>query len=382
MDNDGGISVEVNLLDLKKQYKLLEQDINQAIKQVLESTHFIMGENVRQLEQRIAEYTGVKHAIAVANGTDALMICLKALDIKSGDEVITTPYTFFASAETASILGATPIFVDIDPETLEMDATKLERAITKRTKAIIPVHIFGQMCDMNPIMEIADRYGLPVIEDACQAIGAEYNGRKAGSIGLMGTYSFFPSKNLGCYGDGGMITTNSDEMAEKIRMLRAHGARVKYHHEIIGYNSRLDELQAAILNVKLPYLDKWLEQRMEHGYYYTENLKGLPIVPQAENKNCKSTYHQYCIQVKEVEHRDKLIEYLNKNGISTAIYYPIPAHLLEAYKDHPQKEGSCPVAEEVCKRTLALPIYPELSRQEQDYIITKIKNFFIDNKVN
>lgn len=372
------MKVKVDLLDLKKQYHMLQGEIDRAIKSVLENTHFIMGANVKQLEQSIAEYTGVKHAIAVANGTDALMICLKALNIGPGDEVITTPYTFFASAETTSALGATPIFVDIDSETLEMDATKLEAAITEKTKAIIPVHIFGQMCDMDPIMEIANKYNIPVIEDACQAIGGEYKGKRAGSIGLMGTYSFFPSKNLGCYGDGGMITTNSDEMAEKVRMLRAHGARVKYHHEIIGYNSRLDEIQAAILNVKLPYLDHWLEQRMEHGHYYTENLKGLPVVPQVESEACKHIYHQYCIQVEQAELRDKLISFLNENGISTAIYYPIPVHLLEAYEQQPQKEGSCPVTEMVCKRTLALPMYPELPKEEQDYVISKIREFFKD----
>ena len=368
--------MKVNLLDLKKQYHMIQDDVDSAIKDVLENTHFIMGKNVKEFEEKAAAYTGVKHAIAVANGTDALMIALRALDIGPGDEVITTPYTFFASAETTSALGATPIFVDIDEHTLELDPTKLEAAITPKTKAIIPVHIFGQMCHIDQIMEIANKHNIPVIEDACQAIGSEYKGKRAGSVGLMGTYSFFPSKNLGCYGDGGMIVTNSDEMAEKVRMLRAHGAKVKYHHELIGYNSRLDEIQAAILNVKLPHLDNWSEQRREHGRYYTEQLKELPLTPQYEDPEGRHVYHQYCIQVAEDDLRDKLIKHLNDNGISTAIYYPIPVHMLEAYKEHAQKEGSCPVAEKVCKRTLALPMYPELTKEEQDYVIEQIKAFY------
>lgn len=368
--------MKVDLLDLKEQYTILEKEIDAAIKEVLLNTQFIMGPNVRKLEEDIGQYTGVKHAIGVANGTDALVICLRALNIGVGDEVITTPYTFFASAETTSVLGATPVFADIDPHTLCIDVEKVEEKITSRTKAIIPVHIFGQMCDMDKLMALSAKYNIPIIEDACQAIGAEYNGKKAGAIGLMGTYSFFPSKNLGCFGDGGMITTNDDSLAEKIKMLRVHGCKVRYHNEIAGYNSRLDEIQAAILNVKFKYLDSWSKQRAMHADYYTEKLKQYPLIFQEQDSRCKHVYHQYCVQVKDAVLRDKLVQFLKEQGISTAIYYPIPVHLLDVYKDHSQKEGSCPITEEICKRNFALPMYPELSREKQDYVIEKIGQFF------
>lgn len=368
--------MKVKLLDLEKQYRSIEKEIDTAVKDVLENGSFIMGPNVKQLEKDIANYTGVKHAIAVANGTDALMICLRALGVGPGDEVITTPYTFFASAETTSVLGATPVFVDIDETTLNINPKELENKITNKTKAIIPVHIFGQMCDMDEILSIAKKYDIPVIEDACQAIGAEYKGKKAGSIGTFGTYSFFPSKNLGCYGDGGMITTNDDQLAEEVRMLRAHGCKIKYRHEKIGHNSRLDEIQAAILNVKLKYLDSWTDLRRKNGNYYNEQLKELPVKPQGIDQNCKHVYHQYCIEVADSDTRDRLNKFLNDNNISTAIYYPIPVHLMDVYLDMGYGDQKYPVAEGVCSRTLALPMYPELQKEEQDYIISKIREFF------
>lgn len=365
--------MKVDLLDLKVQYKNIEKEIDKAIKEVLEGTHFIMGPNVKELEKEIAEFTGVKHAIAVANGTDALMLSLKALGIKEGDEVITTPYTFFASAETTSVLGAVPIFVDIEKDTLCIDPEKIEEKITDKTKAIIPVHIFGQMCNMDKIMEIANKYNIPVIEDACQAIGSEYRGRKAGSIGKLGTYSFFPTKNLGGYGDGGMIVTNDDELAEKIKMLRVHGSRKKYHHEMIGYNSRLDEMQAAILRVKFRYLNEWNNLRYKNAKVYSELLKDLNITLPYEREDCKHIYHQYCIRV---DKRDELAKYLSENGVSTAIYYPISVHLLEVYKELGGKEGDYPVTEEACRKAIALPMFPELTREQQEYVVEKVKEFY------
>lgn len=364
--------MKVDLLDLKVQYGNIQKEIDKAIKDVLESTHFIMGPNVKELEKEIAEFTGVKHAIAVANGTDALMLSLKALGVGPGDEVITTPFTFFASAETTSVLGATPVFVDIDKNTLCIDPEKIEEKITEKTKAIIPVHIFGQMCQMDKIMEIANKYNIPVIEDACQAIGSEYKGKKAGSIGKAGTYSFFPTKNLGCYGDGGMIVTNDDELAENIRLLRVHGSRKKYHHEVIGYNSRLDEIQAAILRVKLKHLKEWNKLRYEKAHIYSELLKDTDIVLPYEDKDCTHIYHQYVIRTKN---RDEFVEFLKENGVSTAIYYPVPVQMLEVYKYLGYKEGNLPVAEETCKLTFALPMYPEIAKDQQEYVVNCMKKF-------
>ncbi|WP_125152727.1 DegT/DnrJ/EryC1/StrS family aminotransferase [Clostridium rectalis] len=364
--------MKVNLLDLKVQYNNIQQEIEKAIKEVLESTHFIMGPNVKELEKEVAEFTGVKHAIAVANGTDALMLSLRALGVGPGDEVITTPFTFFASAETTSVLGAKPVFADIDKNTLCIDAESIEKKITKNTKAIIPVHIFGQMCDMDKIMEIANKYNIPVIEDACQAIGSEYKGKRAGTIGHTATYSFFPTKNLGCYGDGGMVVTNNDDLAEKIRVLRVHGSRKKYHHEVIGYNSRLDEIQAAVLRVKLKYLKEWNELRYEKAHVYNELLKDTDLVLPYEDSDCKHIYHQYVVRAKD---RDKLVEFLKENGVSTAIYYPLPVHMLDVYKNLGYKEGDLPISEEACRHTFALPMYPEITRHQQEYVTTCIKKF-------
>ncbi|WP_097026007.1 DegT/DnrJ/EryC1/StrS family aminotransferase [Clostridium peptidivorans] len=368
--------MKVDLLDLKVQYHNIQEEVDKAIKEVLESTHFIMGPNVKEFEKEASEFTGVKHALGVANGTDAIMLILRALGVGPGDEVITTPYTFFASAETTSVLGATPVFADIDKNTLCIDPESIEKKITDKTKAIIPVHIFGQMCDMDKIMEISKKYNIPVIEDACQAIGAEYKGKKAGSIGIAGTYSFFPTKNLGCYGDGGMVVTNDDELAENIRMLRVHGARAKYRHEAIGYNSRLDEIQAAVLRVKLNYLNQWSSNRYERAQVYHELLKDTDIVVPFEDKNCKQVYHQYVIRC---EKRDELAKYLNEKGIGNAIYYPIPVHLLEVYKSLGYKEGDLPVSDKACEKALALPMFPELTREQQEYVVNCIKEFYKNN---
>jgi dTDP-4-amino-4,6-dideoxygalactose transaminase len=364
--------MKVDLLDLITQYHMLQDEIDRAIKEVLESGHFIMGPNVKKLEEEIAQYSGVKHAIAVANGTDALMLTLRALDIKEGDEVITSPFTFFASAETTSVVGATPVFADIDAKTLNIDPHSIEQKITERTKAIIPVHIFGQMADMDAIMAIAKKHNLYVIEDAAQAIGAQYNGKRAGSIGVAGTYSFFPTKNLGGYGDGGMIVTNDDDMAAKLRLLRAHGSNKKYHHSIIGHNSRLDEIQAAILRVKFKYLDKWSELRKKNAHYYNALLQGLEVIVPYEAAECRHVFHQYVIRV---EDRNGLEKYLNGNGIGTAVYYPLAVHLQEVYKDLGYKIGDLPVAERACEMSLALPMFPELTEQQQQYVAEKIKEY-------
>ncbi|OFI05784.1 UDP-2-acetamido-2-deoxy-3-oxo-D-glucuronate aminotransferase [Clostridium acetireducens DSM 10703] len=365
--------MKVKLLDLKAQYKNIEKEIDEAIKDVLESTQFIMGPNVKELEKEIADFTGVKYGIGVANGTDSLMLTLKALGVGSGDEVITTPFTFFASAEVTSVLGAIPVFADIDKNTYCIDPKSIEEKITEKTKAIIPVHIFGQMCDMDSIMDIAKRHNIPVIEDACQAIGAEYKGKKAGSFGVAGCYSFFPTKNLGCYGDGGMIVTNDQDLAEKIKMLRVHGSKVKYHHEVIGYNSRLDEIQAAILRVKFKYLNKYNELRREKAKIYNELLKDTPVVLPVEEKNYKHIYHQYSICV---EKRDDMVSYLKNKGVATSIYYPIPVHLLKVYENLAYKKGDLPVTENICERVFALPMYPELPIEQQEYVVSCIKEFY------
>jgi len=366
--------MKINLLDLKAQYRTIENEINEAIKEVLETTHFIMGPNVKELEKEIAIFTETKHGISVASGTEALMLTLKAMGIGDGDEVITTPFTFFASSETTSVLGAKPVFADIEEDTLCIDPNSIEKLITEKTKAIIPVHIFGNICDMDRIMEIADKHNLYVIEDACQAIGAEYKGRKAGSIGHAGCFSFYPTKNLGAYGDGGMIVTNDDELAKKIKLIRVHGSRKKYNHEAIGYNSRLDEIQAAILRVKFKYINKWNNARYEKAHIYNELLKDLgDIVLPTERENCKHVYHLYTIQSK---YRDEIIEYLKEKDIATGVYYPVPVHLQEVYKHLKYEKGDLPKAEEACTKTFAIPLYPEISFEQQKYVCDKIKEFF------
>lgn len=365
--------MKINLLDLQAQYKTIKKDVDKAIQQVLDTSVYIMGPNVKKLEKDIAQFSGVKHGIGVANGTDALLLALEAIGVTKGDEVITTPFTFFASAETTSVLGATPVFVDILPDTLCINPDAIEKCITEKTKAIIPVHIFGQMCDMDKIMEIAKKYNLYVIEDCAQAIGAEYKGRRAGSIGHIGTYSFFPTKNLGGYGDGGMIVTNNDHIAEKIRLLRAHGSKVKYTYVTIGHNSRLDEIQAAILNVKFKHLQHWNDARHKKAEIYNELLKGMELTTPTELKKNKHIYHMYVVQSYK---RDEIIAYLKENNISTGIYYPSPVHLQEVYKYLGYKVGDLPMAEDACKKTFALPLYPEIEFEKQEYVVEKIKEFF------
>lgn len=337
----------MQFIDLKAQYQTIKPEINKAIQKVLNSGQFILGQEVEKFEQEIAKYLGVEYAIGVASGTDALLLSLIALDIKKGDEVITTAFSFIATANTIARVGAKPIFVDINPKTFNIDASKIQEKITKKTKAIIPVHLYGQVADMDAIK----KFKVPIIEDACQAIGAEYKNKKAGTIGNLGCFSFYPTKNLGACGDGGLVTTNNKQYAEKIKILRAHGAQQKYYHQEIGLNSRLDELQAAILGVKLRHLDKWNNQRIKNAKKYNKLLSKFVITPDYKKGH---VYHQYTIRVKK---RDKLKAYLEKHNIPIAIYYPVPLHLQKCFKYLGYKKGDFPEAEKAAKEVLSLPIY-------------------------
>lgn len=368
--------MKIPMLDLSEQYQTLKEEILQKLDEVMDSSRFILGENVKKLESDIANYSKVKHGVGVGNGSDALHISLLACGINVGDEVITTPFTFFATAGAIARAGAKPVFVDIEEDTFNIDPKKIEEAITEKTKAIIPVHLYGQTADMDSIIEIAKKYNLFVIEDAAQAIGAKYKDRIVGEFGDAACYSFFPTKNLGAYGDAGMIVTNNDDLAEKMRVIRVHGSKPKYYHHILGYNSRLDEIQAAILNVKFKHLDKWIVQRRSIAQKYTdllnETVKGKVKVPTERAENFH-VYHQYTIRT---ENRDKLQQFLKENGIQTMIYYPLPLHIQPVFKDLGYKEGDFPVAEKAAKEAISLPMYPELKLEHQEYVVEKIKEFF------
>lgn len=362
------------LLDLKAQYQSIREDIQEAVHRVLESGQYIMGPEVKAFEKEVAEYCGVKHAIGVGNGTDALLIALDAKGIGVGDEVITTPFTFFATSEVVAQLGAKPVFVDIDPETYLIDVEQIRQRINKKTKAIIPVHIFGQPANIDEIMAVAEEYDLFVLEDAAQAMGAEYHGKKIGSWGHAATFSFFPTKNLGGYGDGGMIVTNDDELAAKMRILRIHGSYPrKYYHTTLGYNSRLDELQAAVLRVKLRHLNTWNDQRREKARLYNEYLKDLPVITPVEAPLRRHIYHLYIVQAAE---RDELMQHLKEHGIATGVYYPLPLHLQEVHRDLEYQEGSIPNAERAAQRTLALPLFPELTEGQIKEVADIIARFY------
>ncbi|MDD4767834.1 MAG: DegT/DnrJ/EryC1/StrS family aminotransferase [Desulfotomaculaceae bacterium] len=359
--------MRIPLIDLKSQYESLSEEIHAAVRAVLESGRYIQGTHVKALEEEIADYCGTKYAVGVASGTDALILSLDAYGIGPGDEVITTPYSFFATAEAVFRLGATPVFVDIDEHTYNMDTARIEEKITSRTKAILPVHLFGHMALMDEIMAISQRHNLVVIEDACQAIGASGQGRKAGSVGHAGCFSFFPTKNLGCYGDGGMITTNDKEFAERVKVLRAHGSRKKYFNEIVGYNSRLDEMQAAILRVKLKYLDQWNEARRKKARQYNELLRGLAVKTPVELAGAQHIYHLYIVRHKA---RDEIIAALKIAGVDCGVYYPVPLHLQDAYKHC--GAPTLPVVEAVSRETFALPLYPEMSDNQLDFVVKSL----------
>lgn len=370
----------IPLLDLKAQYRAIRDELNAALLRVVESQAFILGPEVEALEREVADYCQCRHGIGVSSGTDAILITLMALGIGPGDEVITTPFTFFATAGCIARVGAKPVFVDIDPLTFNIDPPKIEEAITPRTKAIIPVHLYGQMAEMDEIMEIARRHALAVIEDAAQAIGAEYKRRRAGSIGLAGCLSFFPSKNLGGFGDGGMVVTNDDALAEKVRLLRNHGMQPKYFYRMIGGNFRLDAIQAAVLRVKLKYLDSWSDARQRnaaeyrrlfnqagvcaefpscliHGCRSVCDLKPGQVVLPLEAQSRRHIYNQFIIRVKD---RDRVLEALRRAGIGFEIYYPVPLHLQDCFKYLGGCEGDMPAAECAARQVIALPIYPEL----------------------
>lgn len=387
----------ISLLNLKRQYTYLKKDIEDKISEVLTGGAYINGPNVKTFEKSLEEYLGVKHAIGIANGTDALIIALKALNIGEGDEVITSPFTFFATAEAITFVGATPVFVDVNKTDFNIDPNKIEEKITSKTKAIMPVHIFGTAAEMDRINEIARKHNLYVIEDACQAIGAKYKDKMIGNIGDIACFSFFPTKNLGTYGDGGLIATNDDNLATICRAIKAHGSGEqgekayslltgekieekekqenvddtvynpkKYYNYLIGHNSRLDELHAGILNVKLPYLDRWNQKRIEIAEYYDSKLDDKKYKKMDLDKNNRNVYHMYILQV---ENREKLIEILEKKGIGYGVYYPVPLHLQKVYKNLGYKEGDLPVSEYLSHRTIAIPVDPELNEEEINYIV-------------
>ncbi|MFK5925628.1 MAG: DegT/DnrJ/EryC1/StrS family aminotransferase [Desulfuromusa sp.] len=359
--------MRVPVLDLTPEIDELWEELNTAIQGVLHSTHFIMGPEVKAFEREVAEYLGAKHAIGVNSGTDALVIGLRALGIGAGDEVITSPFTFFATAESISAVGATPVFVDIDSKTYNINPDLIEEKITSATRAIMPVHLFGRPAEMRIIMNLAEKYQLKVIEDVAQAFSGDYRGKKLGTMGDMGAYSFFPSKNLGCYGDGGLLVTNDDTLADSARMLRVHGAKKKYYNEVIGYNSRLDSLQAAILRVKLPHIDAWSEGRRRVASRYNELLDGLPGIITPEG--CEGhVFHQYTIQVNSTD-RDELQRNLAAEGIGSMIYYPVPVHKLPIYQSD---SYHLPVTESVAKLVLSLPIWPQMEDSVIEYICDRI----------
>lgn len=362
-------------LDLSAQYKSIKKEIDAAIKRVLNSAVFIGGKEVEEFEKEIAKFCGAKYAVGVNSGTDALFLSLKALDIKKGDEVITSPFTFVATAEVIANLGARPVFVDIEPDTFNINPKLVEGYITAKTKAIIPVHLFGQMADMKAVMAIAKKHNLKVIEDAAQAIGAKYKQKAAGAMGDCGCFSFFPAKNLGVYGDGGMVITNNKKLADKTRLLRNHGSspKEKYLNLVLGTNSRLDTIQAAILRVKLKHLTRWNKKRAENAKYYSKKLKEIEdIITPVVVPNQIHIFHQYTIRAK---FRDNLQKYLKEQGIPTMIYYPLSLHLQPAFKYLGHKKGDFPEAEKAAKEVLSLPIYPEIPKACQKKIIKKIAEF-------
>ena len=392
----------VQLLDLKAQYAAIREEVREAIDRVMDSQHFILGPEVQALEKEIADYSQCVFAIGVSSGSDALLVSLMAIDLKPGDEVITTPYTFFATSGAIARLGGKPVFVDIDPLTFNIDPAKIEAAITDRTRAIIPVHLYGQIAEMDAIMEIANHHNLYVIEDAAQAIGAEYRGRRAGSIGHLGCFSFYPSKNLGGFGDGGMVTSGDSELADRIRLLRNHGETPKYYSRVIGGNFRLDAIQAAVLRVKLKYLDRWTEARQRNAALYRElfaeaelgirpetlaqlqtgahsngaatALSGMGgVVLPTEAVNRLHVYNQFVIRSGQ---RDALIGFLKERQIETEIYYPVPAHLQECFADAGGKVGDFPVSECAAEETLALPIYAELTKEMLSTVVSAIADFY------
>ena len=368
----------IPIFDSKRQYAQIGEAVEKAVCEVMRSGSYILGQNTKSLEKELAEYIGVNYTIGLNSGTDALHLALRALDIGAGDEVITTAFTFVATAEAIGIVGAKPVFVDIDSDTFNIDPSKIEEAITPNTKAIIPVHLYGQPCDMDRIMDIAKRHNLHVIEDCCQAIGSTYKGKKVGSFGDFGCYSFYPTKNLGTMGDGGLLTTNSESLKDRVIALRDHGGAIRYHHDEIGVNSRLDEIQSAILRVKLPYIDEWNTKRRERASIYNELFSGCDdIITPKELDDTYCVYHQYTVKV---PNRDEIFDKLHEAGIGAMLYYPIPLHLQKVNAHLGQGKGSLPVTERNTEIVMSLPMFPELTREEQETVASTLIKLVEESK--
>ncbi|HEX6851826.1 MAG TPA: DegT/DnrJ/EryC1/StrS family aminotransferase [Candidatus Polarisedimenticolaceae bacterium] len=375
----------VPLLDLKPQLAAIKEDVYKVLHDVVDSQYFILGPNVEAFEKEAAAFLGARHAIGCASGTDALILSLNALGVRGGDEVVTTPFSFFASASCAALLGAKPVFADVDPRTFNLDPASLEASITPKTKAIVAVHLFGQCADMDAILEIGERRGLPVVEDACQSMSATFESKRlsgrfeAGAMGTFGTFSFFPSKNLGAFGDGGLVTTNDDRLAAVIRQTRVHGERVRYHHEIMGWNSRLDALQAAVLRVKLPHLRAWSEGRRRNADLYDRLFRASGLVERGaitlphRDPRCGHIFNQYTLRVRD---RDALGAFLKDRQIGWAIYYPIPLHLQECFASLGYRPGDLPVAEKAAAEVISLPIFPELSTEQIETVAAAVAEFY------
>ncbi len=386
--------IEVPLLDLKAQYATIKQEVREAIDEVCDAQWFVMGPKVKELEERIADYTQCSEAIGVSSGTDALLVALMALEVGRGDAVITTPYTFFATGGAVSRLGARPIFCDIDSETYNICPSAVRDLITREcvvangvvthkasgtvVKALMPVHLYGQTADMDALLDIANEFGLPIVEDAAQSIGSEYSsGQRAGSKGAIGCFSFFPSKNLGAFGDGGMCTTNDESLAERMRVLRLHGGKPKYYHSLVGGNFRLDAIQAAILLVKLKSLDDWTATRQSNAAFYDQAFADAGLASKVSTpKTLTGKRHIYNQYVLRVQSRDELRQYLGSANIGSEIYYPVPLHLQKCFADLGYKEGDCPKSESAANETIAVPVYPELSREQQQYVVDTIASFY------
>jgi dTDP-4-amino-4,6-dideoxygalactose transaminase len=376
---------KVPLLDLKTQFNQIRDDVYTAVHEVIESQYFVLGPTVRKFEEKLESYTGAEHAVGCASGTDALILALAALDIGPGDQVLTTPFSFFSTASCAFKTGARPRFVDIEPDSFNIDPERLEEAITPATKALLPVHLFGQCANMAAILEIANKRSLAVVEDAAQALGSTYDqgdggiAGHAGTLGRLGCYSFFPSKNLGGFGDGGAIVTDDEKLAERLRSLRVHGGVQMYHHEDVGWNSRLDALQAAVLEVKLPWLDRWGAARAENAGHYDDMFKEAGLIESGELRlPCRTgtgrhIFNQYTLRVKD---RDELRKHLNTDGIGHSVYYPVPLHLQECFQELGYKEGSFPVAEQAAREVISIPVYPEMAPGMQQQVVDSFLNFY------
>jgi dTDP-4-amino-4,6-dideoxygalactose transaminase len=365
--------MKLHMVDVVGQYQKIKPEVDAAVQRIIESGQFILGKEVGEFECQVAGYLGAKYAVGCASGTDALQIAMMALGIGPGDEVITTPFTFVATTETIVLLGATPVYVDIDPKTYNIDPSRIESAITSNTKAIIPVHLYGQAADMDPLMEVARRHDLKVIEDSAQALGASYKGRKVCTFGDVSCISFFPSKNLGAFGDAGMVVCNDQELYEKLHMITVHGSKVKYHHEILGVNSRLDTLQAAILSVKLRHLENWNAARRKFASRYDVLLGEAPVTVPHVSPVGTHIFHQYTIRAPK---RDGLAAHLKEKGIPHAIYYPIPLHLQKAFMIAGNRKGDFPITERACDEVLSLPMHTELNEEQQGYIAETIRGFY------